>query len=209
MRVARPTMISSSPVANGSSVPAWPVLTPPSARRTEATTSCEVTPAGLSISSTPSTEASSRNLPLAASSTRRWRPPVAAVRRWARVGGALCGRRGGVQLRGDLAAQELHQLLGSVGGGEARGAAMAAASAGARDRRDVHVVVGGAQRHLVLAVAFGVAQLAHERRDLGALHRPQVIDDSLRVALLGAGPPEVLGADRREGQLAAVEAAHL
>ena len=53
-RVAVPTSKSRSPLANGSSVPAWPVLTPPSARRTAATTSCEVMPTGLSTSSTPS-----------------------------------------------------------------------------------------------------------------------------------------------------------
>src|SRR3954468_11381574 len=54
-RVARPTSTSSSPVANGSSVPACPTLTPrPSRRRTKATTSWEVTPAGLSTRRTPS-----------------------------------------------------------------------------------------------------------------------------------------------------------
>src|SRR4051794_32397000 len=53
-RVARPTSTSSSPVANGSSVPAWPTFTPrPSRLRTEATTSCDVTPAALSGSGTP------------------------------------------------------------------------------------------------------------------------------------------------------------
>src|SRR4051794_8504684 len=47
----------SRPVANGSSVPAWPTLVPRgNDRRMRATTSCEVTPAGLSASSTPSLE---------------------------------------------------------------------------------------------------------------------------------------------------------
>src|SRR4051794_9085047 len=54
-RVPRPTPMISSPVANGSSVPACPTLTPfPSRRRIWATTSCEVMPAGLSTSSIPS-----------------------------------------------------------------------------------------------------------------------------------------------------------
>src|ERR671925_1925238 len=53
-RVARPTSTSSSPVANGSSVPAWPTLVPRgSSRRTWASTSCEVTPARFRWSRTP------------------------------------------------------------------------------------------------------------------------------------------------------------
>ena len=56
-RVARPTSTSSRPVANGSSVPAWPTRGRPAlgcppvasrtARRAAATTSCEVGPGGL------------------------------------------------------------------------------------------------------------------------------------------------------------------
>ena len=54
-RVARPTSTSSRPVANGSSVPACPTFVPRgSERRTSATTSCEVTPAGFARRSTPS-----------------------------------------------------------------------------------------------------------------------------------------------------------
>ena len=43
----------SSPVAKGSSVPAWPTARSPRARRTRSTTSWDVGPAGLSISSPP------------------------------------------------------------------------------------------------------------------------------------------------------------
>src|SRR3954471_9909099 len=53
-RVARPTSSTRSPVAKGSSVPPWPILRVPTARRATATASCDVRPAGLSTSSTPS-----------------------------------------------------------------------------------------------------------------------------------------------------------
>src|SRR5262245_16177684 len=48
-RVARPRSTGSTPVANGSSVPAWPTRRWPARRRTRATTSCEVQPLGLSM----------------------------------------------------------------------------------------------------------------------------------------------------------------
>src|SRR4051812_4970767 len=54
-RRARPTSTSSSPVANGSSVPAWPALRTPSARRVASVRSCDVLPAGLSTRTRPST----------------------------------------------------------------------------------------------------------------------------------------------------------
>src|SRR5688572_16241224 len=53
-RVALPNATTSRPVANGSSVPVCPARTPPRARRVMATTSCELAPAGLSISRMPS-----------------------------------------------------------------------------------------------------------------------------------------------------------
>src|SRR3954447_17781701 len=59
-RVPRPSRISSSPVAKGSSVPAWPTrarwpLAARKVRRTTTSTSCDVQPTGLSQSRRPST----------------------------------------------------------------------------------------------------------------------------------------------------------
>src|SRR3982751_3928906 len=54
-RVARPSSSTSRPVANGSRVPRCPMLRSPKILRTCWTTSCEVMPAGLSTSSSPST----------------------------------------------------------------------------------------------------------------------------------------------------------
>src|SRR5215468_4182477 len=53
-RVALPTPTTSTPVASGSSVPAWPTRLVPVRRRSFATTSWEVHPAGLSMMSRPS-----------------------------------------------------------------------------------------------------------------------------------------------------------
>src|SRR5258708_14907854 len=57
-RVARPRSRTRSPVANGSSVPACPIRETPKARRATRTTSCDVMPAGLSTSRSPSVAAS-------------------------------------------------------------------------------------------------------------------------------------------------------
>src|SRR5215472_9448454 len=55
-RVAFPTPTTRTPVASGSSVPAWPTRLVPVRRRSFATTSCEVHPAGLSMMSSPSAD---------------------------------------------------------------------------------------------------------------------------------------------------------
>src|SRR3712207_1668762 len=52
-RVARSTPSTSTPVAIGSSVPPWPTRRVPANRRTRATTSCDVIPAGLSTTTMP------------------------------------------------------------------------------------------------------------------------------------------------------------
>src|SRR2546429_8518731 len=54
IRVARPKHNTSTPVAAGSSVPVWPTLGIPSSVRARATTSWDVHPAGLLMTSTPS-----------------------------------------------------------------------------------------------------------------------------------------------------------
>ena len=51
--VASPSSIGSTPMASGSSVPACPTRSKPSRRRSSATTSNDVTPGGLSTTSTP------------------------------------------------------------------------------------------------------------------------------------------------------------
>ena len=76
----------------GPACPAWPTFTPlPSRRRTFATTSCDVTPAGLSTSSTPSTSelrrraargrtftSSGNSRSVEKPAARRWPPPPSA-----------------------------------------------------------------------------------------------------------------------------------
>ncbi len=114
-----------------------------------------------------------------------------------------------MQLRGDRLAQERGQLLGIERRREARRAAVSAAALGARDGRHVDVVVGRAQRDFVLALALAARELAHEHGDLRALERAQLVDDALRVALLGVRAIEVLRAQRRDRELPVVEALQL
>src|SRR5205809_187005 len=57
--VARPSTMMSRPVALGSSVPQWPTFLISKRRRMAPTTSCEVGPTGLSISSAPSSGSNS------------------------------------------------------------------------------------------------------------------------------------------------------
>jgi len=52
-RVAAPTTTTRSPLAAGSRVPRWPAARIRSPRRTRSTTSCDVTPVGLSTTSRP------------------------------------------------------------------------------------------------------------------------------------------------------------
>src|SRR4051795_5276879 len=152
-RVARPARTSSSPVAKGSSVPAWPTFIPrPRPRRTPATMSWEVFPAGLSM--------------------RRIPPGIRS--REAGCRGSWSGRGAGcpaedsragpsAKLLGDLRPQEGHELVPGQRGGEARGLGVAAAPLLARDARDVHALVAGPQRDLLLALLPRGQAVAHER----------------------------------------------
>src|SRR5262245_29441883 len=54
-RSAQPSSSTRTPVARGSSVPAWPTSRCPARRRTASTTSCDVRPRGLSSGRIPST----------------------------------------------------------------------------------------------------------------------------------------------------------
>src|SRR3954451_14420949 len=173
-RVARPTSTISSPVANGSSVPAWPTRRMPgSSRRTIATTSCEVFPAGLSTRITPSMRTAS------------------------------------LELRGDLAAQEVDQLVPGHRRAEAGGLAVAAAPLGPGDRGDVDALVGGAQRHLPPPVLAGAGEIAHETGHGRPGDGAQVVHDALGVVLLRAGLGVVLHREVGDRQPAVVVALDL
>ena len=91
---------------------------------------------------------------------------------------------------------------------------MAAATLGSRDRGHVHAHVARAQRDLAhaLAVLASAASprcgqpVPDERRHRGSADGAQMVDHALRVALLGAGLGEVLGAQLRGGQAPVVVA---
>ena len=78
-----PTPITSTPVALGSSVPAWPTRRSPSRRRSMPTTSWLVTPAGLSTTARPWTVAGRRRATGQASSPAGPAPRRMSSIRWA------------------------------------------------------------------------------------------------------------------------------
>src|SRR5437763_10998121 len=81
---------------------------------------------------------------------------------------------------------------------------MAAAAEAACDPRDVHSAVGRAQAHLAPALVGD--EVAYQARHERALHLAHVVDDPLRVALVGVGVREVVPRQVGERQRAAVEA---
>src|SRR3954454_16644690 len=143
-----PSRSRRSPVANGSSVPAWPVFCLRS-RRTRATMSWDVTPASLSTSRTPGSGAS------------------AVTPRTLR----------GAQLRLDLGAEDVKELLVREVCGEAGCAVMPSATMPLSDRGDVDSASRRPQAHLA-GERSAVGLVADHRRHLGALQRPHVVDDA-------------------------------
>ena len=106
--------------------------------------------------------------------------------------------------------QERDQLVTVQRRGEAGGLAVPAATLGARDRRDIDPLVAGPQRDLARGTAAVVGDsLTDKRGHRRALDRPQVVDDALRVALLGTRLGEVAGIELGHREPPAVVAGHL
>src|SRR5262249_36000443 len=90
-----------------------------------------------------------------------------------------------------LAADEVDDLPDRPLGGEARRLAMTAAARLAGDRRHVDLVVTRPQRDPARRPLVAL-RLADERDHLGAIRRPQRVDEALRVRLLGTDVAEVV-----------------
>ena len=88
-RVREPTPTRSTPVAPGSSVPEWPIRRSPRRRRSRATTSWLVTPAGLSTTTSPWTTGGLRRARVAPVGSGGGRPDAR------RAGSARCAPLGG------------------------------------------------------------------------------------------------------------------
>src|SRR6185436_8990522 len=144
--VDHPDNTTRSPVANGSSVPAWPVRARVR-RRSCAITAKEDGPAGLSTSTIPAGSSARGGIAV----------PMAAL---------LCAVLGADEVR-DLVDGELAR--------EARRLAMPPALGLSRDRRDVDFVRARAQGHAARG-PVGARRLADERRDDRALDRAKVVD---------------------------------
>src|SRR5919197_2429576 len=170
--VAAPDSSTSSPVAKGSSVPAWPVRARVR-RRSAATSANDEGPAGLSTSATPTG----------------------------------LSARGGIRSRDgehELTAQEVDDLGDRLLGREPGRLAVAAAADLARDRRDVDLVVAGAQGHAARR-PFIARRLADQGDHLRAFDRAEVVDNALRVRFLGADCAEVVLEEVRHDEPAALE----
>ena len=122
----------------GRACPHAPPSRRPERARRAATTSCEVIPAGLSISRMPSIGC-----------TRQRRSAATPA------SGVACSCAASAPRRNSISWLELQRR------GEARRAPVSAAALLARDHRHVHFVVGRAQRHFALALALPAGQLAH------------------------------------------------
>ena len=170
-RVARPTSTSSRPVANGSSVPACPTFVlRGNSRRTAATTSWEVLPAGLSTGSPRSTGASISGSELVGD-------------QGADLGHQLVGRelgRGARRLAVSAAAQRAgdhRHVHGAVGGAQAHLAAAVAVVGQqlAHQHGDLRALDGAQVVHDPLRVGLQRARLLEVGRASGT---PSVIAPS-------------------------------
>src|SRR5262245_60914714 len=160
--VARPDNMTSRPVANGSSVPAWPVRAPVR-RRSCATIANDDGPAGLSHST----------IPVGSSPRGGIATPAACGSR--RVCSPLRGRSG---RRDELAHDDLGDLLDRLLAREPGRLPVAPAAEQPRDRRDVELVDARPQAHAVER-PVDPRRLADQDGHLGALDRAQVVDDPL------------------------------
>src|SRR3954471_20967526 len=87
---------------------------------------------------------------------------------------------------------------------EPRRLAVPAAADLARDRRYVDLVVAPPQRDAPCGAAIA-RRFADERDHLGSLHGAEVVDDPLRVRLLGSDVREILPQQVRDDETAALE----
>src|SRR6185437_16416777 len=112
---------------------------------------------------------------------------------------------GVLTLRGELLAQERHQLVVGELCAETGRLAVASAALGASDGRHVDGVVTGPQRDLAgPTVARGAQPIAHEGRQAGPLDGAEVVDNPFGVALLGIGVREVADGEVGDRQAAVV-----
>ncbi len=143
-------------------------------------------------------------------------PAGLSTRRTAPSGQAPQRRRGSAspfglsltELSGDLATEELDELVVALVAPEAGGAPVPAPALAAGDHRDVDRAVGGAQADLARR-APAVGLVADHGRHGRALEAADEVDDALREHLLGTRGRVVLDADVGDREPVVVEALDL
>ena len=167
---------AAAPSRTGRACRRAPCARPPSARRTAATTSCEVIPAGLSISSTPSIIDHRKMAPSRAESPRR-----SGERRRRRV---RRSRRAAARRSPGAGTRSAPRAASVVEKPAARRCPPPPCARAITDTSTSSSVARSETLRWPRRSPLG--QLAHEHRDLRALHRAQLVDDPLGVAVLGA-----------------------